>query len=64
MARFSVDLTICESHGLCEQAAPDLVHLNDDDVLIVDVPEPTGSQLDDARAAVRVCPVSALNLEE
>ncbi|AJE32271.1 MAG: ferredoxin [Corynebacterium humireducens] len=65
MTRLELDKDRCEAHGLCEQAAPDLVHLDDDDNLIIDVPgDLSPSQLDDARDAVRVCPVSALRLVE
>lgn len=60
-----LDRPRCEGHGLCEEAAPELMHLDDDGDLVLDVPE-----LDEAdqksvavaRAAVRVCPVAALKL--
>lgn len=65
MPRLELDTNLCEAHGLCEQAAPDLVHLDDDDNLIIDVPgELSDAQLDAARDAVRVCPTSALRLVE
>ncbi|GAB3708499.1 ferredoxin [Corynebacterium nasicanis] len=64
MNRLRLDTDRCQAHGLCEQAAPDLVHLDDEDNLIIDVPgELSGAQLDAARDAVRACPVSALSLE-
>ena len=65
MTRLRLDTNRCEAHGLCEQAAPDLVHLDDDDTLIIDVPgDLDADQLDAARDAVRACPVTALSLEE
>lgn len=65
MTRLELDTNLCQAHGLCEQAAPDLVHLDDDDNLIIDVPgDLTDLQLENARDAVRVCPTSALRLVE
>lgn len=57
-----LDRARCEGHGLCEEAAPDLVHLDDDGELIIDVEDVTGREAD-ARAAARVCPVAALHVE-
>ncbi|MFD6060383.1 MULTISPECIES: ferredoxin [Rhodococcus] len=62
--RIVIDRPRCEGHGLCEEIAPDLMHLDDEGELILDVEElPEGSpELADAGAAVRVCPVAALRL--
>lgn len=60
--RIDVDRPRCEGHGLCEEAAPSLMHLDDDGELVIDVPDVDGSDLELARAAVRVCPVAALKL--
>lgn len=60
--KLSVDQPRCEGHGLCEEAAPDLMHLDDDGILVIDVPEVDGEQVAPAQAAVRVCPVAALSL--
>lgn len=57
-----LDRPRCEGHGLCEEAAPDLMHLDDEGDLVLDVETVDASQLDAARAAVRVCPVAALRL--
>ncbi|MEE2035486.1 ferredoxin [Rhodococcus chondri] len=59
-----LDRPRCEGHGLCEEAAPTLMHLDDDGELVLDVDElPAGSaELAAAGAAVRVCPVAALKL--
>lgn len=62
MTRIELDRPRCEGHGLCEEAAPDLMHLDDDGELIIDVEQPADDQLDAARDAVRVCPVAALKL--
>jgi len=61
--RIELDRPRCEGHGLCEEAAPKLMHLDDDGDLVIDVPEVDGADVDAARAAVRVCPVAALRLE-
>ena len=61
--RIELDRPRCEGHGLCEEAAPALMHLDDDGELVIDVPEVGGDQaVAAAKAAVRVCPVEALKL--
>ena len=64
MKKIVLDRPRCEGHGLCEEIAPDLMHLDDEGELILDVEElPEGSpELADAGAAIRVCPVAALKL--
>jgi ferredoxin len=59
-----LDVPRCEGHGLCEEAAPDLVHLDDEGDLVLDVPqvEDGSPEARAAAAAVRVCPVAALKL--
>lgn len=58
-----LDRPRCEGHGLCEEAAPELMHLDDEGELVIDVPEvDAGLQTEHARSAVRVCPVAALKL--
>jgi ferredoxin len=61
-AHLDLDRPRCEGHGLCEEAAPDLLHLDDDGELVLDVTEIPAEDLEAARAAVRVCPVAALKL--
>jgi ferredoxin len=60
--RIELDRPRCEGHGLCEEAAPDLMHLDDEGELVIDVDDVDDAQLERARAAVRVCPVAALRL--
>ncbi|QGU06482.1 hypothetical protein COCCU_02640 [Corynebacterium occultum] len=57
-----LDRPRCEGHGLCEEAAPALMHLDDEGELILDKVEIGPEDLDAARDAVRVCPVAALKL--
>lgn len=60
--RVELDRPRCEGHGLCEEAAPALMHLDDGGELVLDQDEVEGSDLVLAQAAVRVCPVAALRL--
>lgn len=63
--RIVLDRPRCEGHGLCEEAAPNLMHLDDDGELVIDQENiETGTPEEAAAsAAVRVCPVAALRLE-
>ena len=63
--RIVLDQPRCEGHGLCEEAAPALMHLDDEGDLVIDVEEfaPGSAEETAASAAVRVCPVAALRLE-
>lgn len=60
--RFELDRPRCEGHGLCEEEAPNLLHLDEAGDLVIDVDEIGDDALDRARAAVRVCPVAALRV--
>ncbi|MFF4237745.1 ferredoxin [Actinomadura geliboluensis] len=57
-----IDRARCEGHGLCEEAAPELMHLDDDGELVLDREEVGDADAPQAAAAVRVCPVAALRL--
>lgn len=63
--RIVVDRPRCEGHGLCEEAAPKLLHLDDEGEVVLDVEEFTAGSPEEvaANAAVRVCPVAALSLK-
>jgi len=58
-----VDRSRCEGHGLCEESAPELMHLDDEGELVIDREEVDDHVLAAAKAAVRACPVAALRLE-
>lgn len=62
--RIELDRPRCEGHGLCEEEAPQLLHLDDEGELVLDQVEVSEGSPDlaSARAAVRVCPVAALKL--
>ncbi|MEU6010371.1 ferredoxin [Streptomyces sp. NPDC047453] len=57
-----VDRPRCEGHGLCEEAAPQLMHLDDEGELVLDREEVDEADAALANAAVRVCPVAALRV--
>ncbi len=58
-----VDWDLCEGHGQCEFAAPDVFSINDNgDLEVLEGPLP-GSELASVEQAVRRCPVRALKLE-
>ncbi|MFI9601202.1 ferredoxin [Streptomyces sp. NPDC052043] len=57
-----LDRPRCEGHGLCEEAAPRLMHLDDEGELVLDREEVGEADAALANAAVRVCPVAALRV--
>ncbi|MGW4821782.1 ferredoxin [Streptomyces sp. NPDC004227] len=57
-----LDRPRCEGHGLCEEAAPQLMHLDDEGELVLDREEIAEADAALANAAVRVCPVAALRV--
>jgi ferredoxin len=62
VAHLELDRPRCEGHGLCEEAAPQLMHLDEEGELVLDVTDISDQDLDAAKTAVRVCPVAALKL--
>ncbi|MER6330481.1 ferredoxin [Streptomyces sp. NPDC001034] len=60
--RIVLDRARCEGHGLCEEAAPQLMHLDDEGELVLDREEVDGADTAAANAAARMCPVAALRL--
>ena len=62
--KIELDRPRCEGHGLCEEEAPDLMHLDDEGELVLDREEVEegSTYAAAARSAVRVCPVAALRL--
>ena len=62
--RIHLDRPRCEGHGLCEEVAPQLMHLDDEGELVL-VHEDVGDDAaltTAAQAAARVCPVAALRV--
>jgi ferredoxin len=60
-----VDLDVCEAHGDCVIAAPEIFDLgDDDDVVTVVQPEPPEDLRSKAELAEANCPVNAISIEE
>jgi ferredoxin len=62
-ARLRVDFIACDGRGLCAEALPELISLDDWGFPIVRDQDVPGWLLDDTRAIVRACPKLALRLE-
>ena len=62
--RVSVNLDLCEAHGVCTGIAPDVFELDDDDILHILVPEPPPDRWDAMREAASRCPKQAIRIEE
>jgi ferredoxin len=58
-----VDMNLCQSHGECVFAAPDVFDLGDDDVLrwTEDVDDSHRAEVENA---VNVCPMLAISIED
>jgi ferredoxin len=59
-----VDWDLCEGHGQCEFAAPDIFTINDDGDLEVLDETPVESQRSALEQAVRRCPTRALSVAD
>ncbi|MEU0936439.1 ferredoxin [Embleya sp. NPDC005971] len=59
--RITVDMNLCESHGQCVFAAPDVFAFDDDDYLVYEA-EPSDARLDEVRTAAAMCPVRAIGI--
>ena len=58
-----VDFELCQSHGLCTQAAPELFEIRDDGFLYV-LNETPGEELrGKLDTATRECPTGAISVE-
>ena len=59
-----VDLSICDLHGLCVEAAPEVFEIGDDGELHILNETPPESLRAKVNAAVSGCPTSAISIEE
>jgi ferredoxin len=62
--RVVVDRDVCEANGVCEQIAPDVFQLDDDDELHILVNEVPAELEEKVRSSVDRCPKLALSIEE
>jgi ferredoxin len=60
--RIKVDYDLCESNGLCMDAAPEVFDLRDDDVMYVLIEEPDEELRPKVLQAISRCPKRALSL--
>lgn len=58
-----VDFELCQSHGLCMQAAPEVFELRDDGFLYVLQETPAEELRDKVEKAARECPTGAIRVE-
>jgi ferredoxin len=63
--KIMLDADLCEAHGECVIAAPEVFDLGEDDgvVAVLDV-SPGEALREKAELAVRLCPVAALRIED
>ena len=58
-----VDFDVCQSHGLCMQAAPEVFELRDDGFLYVLQENPPEELRPKVEKAIRECPTGAIRVE-
>jgi ferredoxin len=58
-----VDFDVCQSHGLCTEAAPEIFEIRDDGFLYILQEEPPEALRVKADRAVRECPTGAIKIE-
>lgn len=63
-ARVSADRELCIQAGNCVMVAGEVFDQDDDGIVEILHEDVTGDELDHAREAVRLCPSSALSLED
>lgn len=62
--KVAVDLTLCQGHGQCQDAAPQIFELDDEGFARVLQPEVRKEdQVTQAREAADRCPVQAIELQ-
>lgn len=62
MLKVIVDMDLCQDHGQCVFAAPDVFHL-DDNGRLGHVASPDASLRADIEEAADVCPLQAIRIE-
>ncbi len=59
----SINLSACEGHGLCQQAAPEVYELDEEGYVRLRHDEIDEALSAAAEAGARVCPVAALTVQ-
>ena len=58
-----VDFEVCQSHGLCTQAAPEVFEIRDDGFLYLLQENPGEELRRKLEKAIRECPTEAISIE-
>jgi ferredoxin len=58
-----VDFDVCQSHGLCTQAAPEVFEVRDDGFLYILDESPAEALRAKVESAMRECPTGAIKVE-
>lgn len=58
-----VDFDVCQSHGLCTQAAPEVFEIRDDGFLYLLNNNPPDDLRQDVERAARECPTGAIKIK-
>jgi ferredoxin len=61
--RVVVDLSMCDLHGLCVDAAPEVFQIGDDGVLHVLIETPPDELRAKVEKAARECPTGAISID-
>ena len=59
-----VDMSVCDLHGLCVEAAPEVFEISDDGALLVLNQTPAEDLRAKVEKAVRECPTGAIAIQE
>jgi len=62
--RVSVDLDLCQGHGVCESEAPTVFQLAKNATVTILVESPAEQLRAEVETAVRYCPTSALRIDD
>jgi ferredoxin len=57
-----VDPVLCEANAVCCGLAPDVFELDDDEMLVIKLPEPPPDRIERVNLAVSRCPKNALQI--
>jgi ferredoxin len=61
--KITVDFDVCQSHGLCTEAAPEVFEIRDDGFLYILQESPPEALRAKVETALRECPTGAIKVE-
>lgn len=62
--RVTVDRDVCQAHGQCAFAAPEVFHIDGSGTLVLLTAEPDPTLRDACEDAAMVCPTQAITVED